>query len=549
MLFPRFFLSACLLVLAASPLHAAKEAIREPYALGSFHREISTASAEAQLWFDRGLALCYAFNHEEAIRCFEAAAKADPNCAMAPWGIAYASGPNINNTEMDAAAVTRAQENIAKAQALKAGASPVEAALIEALAKRYAVPAPADRSPLNKAYAESMREVHRAHGEDADVTALLAESLMLLRPWYHWTPEGKMMPETPEIVAVLEAGLKKWPDHPALCHFYIHTMEASPHPEKALPAANRLREAMPGAGHLVHMPSHIDVLVGDYHAAIVANQKAIAADMQYVSKRGALNFYTLYRIHNYHFLVYAAMFDGQNQLAQSAADELVTQIPVELLVSMPDFVEAFVPTPLHVMVRFGHWEKILKQPKPADDLLVTRAVWHYARALALASTGKVAEAEAEKAAFDAALAAVPETRLLFNNACKSILSVAEAMIDGEIAYRKEAFEAAFKHLREAVARDDALNYDEPWGWMQPARHSLGALLLEQGRVKEAEKVYRADLKRHPNNVWSLHGLAECLDRIQKKEEARKVRLKFGEACSRADVDIKASCYCRLSARQ
>ena len=536
-----------LLILALMPLMGFSEIDRSPYALGSFHREISTSSKEAQVWFNRGLALSYGFNHEEAIRCFQAAAEADPNCAMAWWGIAYASGPNINNVDMSPAAVERAQSNVAKALALVSQASPVEAALIRALSRRYAVPAPPDRSQLNQNYAQAMRRVARDFDDDADVVAIFAEALMVLRPWYHWTPEGNMMPETPEIISVLEGGLKRWPNHPALCHFYIHTMEASPNPEKALPAANRLRELLPGSGHLVHMPSHIDVLVGDYQAAIIANQKGIAADLEYVKKRGAVNFYTLYRIHNYHFIVYAAMFDGQSKLAEETARELERQIPKELLASIPDFVEAFLPTRLHVLVRFGRWDDILQEPAPAKDLYVSKTVWHYARSLAFAATNRVKEAELEKEKFDGAYAAIPESRYLFQNSARSILKVADAMIDGEIAYRKGHIEKGFAHLRRAVTLDDSLNYDEPWGWMQPARHALGALLLEQGQVEEAERVYRADLKRHPKNAWALHGLAECLER--NKKDATKVRDELDKACRRTDVDIKASCYCRLSAQE
>lgn len=540
------FVTVGLLIIAARS-GPAQEVDRSPYSLGGFHRTITTSSEDAQLWFDRGLALCYAFNHEEAIQCFERVAEADPACAMAYWGLAYASGPNINNMEMDEAAVARAFNNATKATELKDGASAPEAALIGALARRYTMPAPEDRTHLELAYANAMREVARVHSDDADITAMFAEALMLLRPWYHWTPQGEAMPETPEILATLEAGMEVWPEHPALCHLYIHAMEASPMPHRALPAANRLRERMPGAGHLVHMPSHIDVLVGDYDAAIKANLKAIEADQEYVKMDASLNFYTLYRIHNYHFVVYAAMFDGQSELATKYADALVETIPEAMLAEMPDFLEAFVPTPLHVLVRFGKWNEILEWQKPPAELYVTRAVWHYARALALASTGKVDDAAAEKLAFDIARSAVPDTRLLFNNSAKSILGVADAMINGEIAYRRGNFDVAFEHLREAVRRDDSLNYDEPWGWMQPARHSLGALLLEQGEVDRAEEVYLLDLKRHPKNVWALHGLAECLERGGKVDEAEVIRAQYTEACSRADVGIKASCYCRLSA--
>jgi tetratricopeptide (TPR) repeat protein len=378
------------------------------------------------------------------------------------------------------------------------------------------------------------------------VAALFAESLMNLQPWKHWSPAGEPAAETPEILSVLEAALAHSPNHPALCHLYIHAMEASPTPEKALPAANRLRNAMPGAGHLVHMPSHIDVLVGNYDDVIRTNQRGITADQEFVRREGAHNFYTLYRVHNYHFLVYGAMFSGQSELALRTARELVRQIPEEMLKQQVNFLDAFVPTVYHVMVRFGRWDDILAEPEAADYLPMTRSIRHYARALAFAATGRVAEAEGERQQFREVAATVPEESRLFQNASRQVLLVADAMLDGEIAYRQGNFEAAFAHLREAVRRDDALNYDEPWGWMQPARHALGALLLEQGHVAEAESVYRTDLDRHPKNPWALHGLAECLERQGKTAEATMIRAQFEVAVKQADIRIDRSCFCRLS---
>jgi tetratricopeptide (TPR) repeat protein len=346
-------------------------------------------------------------------------------------------------------------------------------------------------------------------------------------------------------VEVLEKGLQHSPNFPALCHLYIHAIEASPHPEKALPAANRLRGAMPGAGHLVHMPSHIDVLVGDYQSVIRANQKAIKVDAEFVKREGADNFYTGYRIHNHHFLIYGAMFDGQSKLALRTARELQKQVPVELLKKQTDFFDAFMPMPFHVFVRFGRWEEILKEPEPAEYLPMSRSIRHYARALAYSATGRIDKAETEQAAFKLAKATVPESSILFNNTSLSILGVAEEMMAGEIAYRKGKSKAAFKHLREAVRLDDAMNYEEPWAWMQPARHALGALLLESGKIAEAETVYRADLKRHPNNPWALHGLAESLAAQDKPAQAAKFKKQFKIATVRADVIIDRSCYCRL----
>ncbi|WP_321515516.1 hypothetical protein [Marinifilum fragile] len=323
-------------------------------------------------------------------------------------------------------------------------------------------------------------------------------------------------------------------------------MEASPTPEKALPAANALRDVMPGAGHLVHMPSHIDVLVGDYEAANKANLRAIAADEEFLKKEGAYNFYTLYRMHNYHFLVYGAMFDGQSELALKTAREIPKQVPEDFLKEWADFLDAFMPIPLHVLVRFGRWDEILEEPEPAEYLPVSRSIWHYARALAYATKGMVKQAEEEQAAFQQALTKVPKTSILFNNTSRDILGVANKMMAGEVSYRKGDYEFSFEQLRQAVRLDDALNYDEPWGWMQPARHALGALLMEQERFEEAESVYRNDLKRHPKNLWALHGLTESLEKQGKEEEAKKYHSQFEIASARADVKVDRSCYCRIA---
>ena len=517
--------------------------------LGDFHREVTAKNPAAQTWFDRGLAMCYAFNHEEAVRCFERALVEEPGMAMAFWGLAYAWGPNINNMEIESHQIAQASYAIRLASLHSKNATQLERDLIDASTKRFAVPVPDDREPLNLAYSQAMRDVYRKYPQDPMVASLFAESLMILRPWKHWTPDGKPAPETPEIVAVLEQSLEHSPNYPALCHLYIHAMEASPTPEKALVVADALREAMPGAGHLVHMPSHIDVLLGNYARVIEANRKAIEADAEFVRREGANNFYTLYRIHNYHFLVYGAMFAGQSELALQTARELVKQVPEAMLREQTDFLDAFIPTELHVLVRFGRWDEILSQAEPSAQLPVTRSVWHYARALAYAATERVELAEQEQRLFLQVREDVPETSILFNNASRDILGVAEAMIQGEIAYRKQDFDAAFEHLSEAVRRDDSLNYDEPWGWMQPARHALGALLLEQGFAERAEAVYRADLKRHPRNVWALHGLAECLDRQGKTTEAVIAREQYDQAAKLADVSVDRSCFCRLTTEQ
>jgi tetratricopeptide (TPR) repeat protein len=516
------------------------------YDIGGFHFKVSTESELAQTWFDRGLAMCFGFNHEEAVRCFERAFEEDPTLAMALWGMSYAWGANINNMEIVPHQIAQAALAARLAELQSAGATEAERDLIKALATRYVVPVPEDRTPLNKAYADAMRGVYARHGDDPTIAGLYAESLMNLQPWKNWTPEGEPGTYTHELISVLEKALEHDPGHPFLCHLYIHAMEASPTPEKALPYANRLRTAMPGSGHLVHMPSHIDVLVGDYAAAITANQKAIAADAEFLRREGGDNFYTLYRMHNFHFVVYGAMFAGQKETALQAARELVKQAPEDVIRKQADMLDGFIPTPLHVLVRFGMWEEVFNEPEPPEYLPMSRAMRHYARAIAYAATGRIDEAVAEQQRFDEALKKVPETSKLFQNTSRDILKVAESMVRGEIAYRKGEFDLAFDHLREAVRRDDALNYDEPWGWMQPARHALGALLLERGELIESETVYRADLKRHPNNVWALHGLIESLERQGKSQAAAEFKSQFDALAKQADVKIDRSCYCRVA---
>lgn len=515
--------------------------------LGEFHRTVTTSSPDAQAWFDRGLALVYGFNHEEAVRCFERAAWEDPSCAMAQWGIAYASGIHINNPVMSREASRTAYDAARRARRL-APATGWERDLIDALQTRYAWPAPSDRAALDRAYADAMRGVYAAHPNDPDVAALFAESMMDLRPWKQWSKSGEPEEGTAEIVRVLEGGLAVAPRHPALCHFYIHAVEASPNPGRALPAADALRLAVPDSGHLVHMPSHIDVLLGRYEECIAANQRAVEADTKYLALRGPNNFYTLYRAHNQHFIVYGAMLSGKRTLALRAADDLVQTVPAELVIARVDELDGFMATPLHAMVRFGMWEEILAEPAPDARLPMTTALWRYARGVALAATGRAAEAAREREAFEAARALVPSSSIMFNNTSRDVLAIASAMLEGEVMYREGRHAEAFEKLREAVRLDDALNYDEPWGWMQPARHALGALLLEQGRVSEAAEVYREDLKRHPDNVWALHGLSEALARGgNSAADAAELRRRLERAQALADAPVTASCYCRTGA--
>jgi len=514
--------------------------------LGSHHRPVTTTSPEAQAWFDQGLILTFGFNHEAAILSYAKAAQIDPSCAMAQWGMSYAAGPHINNPVMEEAASKAAYDGaqIAKRLADKNG-SPVERDLVNALVERYAWPAPESRAALDQAYADAMGEVWKKYPNDADVGALYAESLMDLRPWDLWTHDGQPQPGTLHIVEVLEQVLALEPMNPAANHFYIHTMEASTTPEKAAPCADRLRDMVPDAGHLVHMPGHIDIRLGHYDAAVIANQKAVAADLRYVNAAGRGGFYTMYRAHNYHFLAYAAMFEGRREVAMQAMRDLQQEMPVELVQAFPDFLDAFVAVPIHVMVRFGMWQEILDEPIPAEnELLAARAFWRYGRTVAFSSLGRVDEAKAEFAEFRKAMAAVPESRLLGNNPVAEVLEIGSRMAEGEMEYRAGNYERAFALLREGVELDDTLRYDEPWGWMQPVRHALGALLLEQGKLEEAESVYRKDLDMHPGNGWSLHGLAETLRREGKTLEADKTDAAFQEAWRNADIKIDASCYCR-----
>lgn len=545
------------------------------YDLGQHTRAVTTSFEPAQRWFDRGLVWTYAFHHEEAARCFERAIDADPSCALAYWGLAYAIGPNYNkpweffdDVEL-AATVSRAYTATRQAADLATDATPVERSLIQALQARYPSEQPVeDCARWNVGHAEAMRSVYREHPDDLDVAALFAEALMNLTPWAMWDQRSGAPASgasTLEAKEVLEEAMatQAGRNHPGVLHMYVHLMEMSPQPEAALAVGDLLRGLVPDAGHLQHMPTHLDVLCGDYRRVVASNTDAIVADEKYRAAEGAMNFYTLYRCHNYHFKIYGAMFLGQAATALSTAQQLEAAIPADLLsVEVPpmaDWLEGFVPMRLHVLIRFGRWQDIFDTPFPTDPQLycVTTAMTHYARGVALAATGRVDEALHERTLFLAARDRVPASRMLFNNTCLDILAVAAAMLDGELEYRQGRYEAAFAHLRRSIELDDNLPYDEPWGWMQPTRHAYGALLLEQGRVEDAEAVYRADLGlddtlgracQHPGNVWSLHGYHECLMRLGKIEQAAIIGQQLKIASAVADVPIEASCFCRVSVR-
>jgi tetratricopeptide (TPR) repeat protein len=540
-----YFLASAILILLLLFMNCSRNAETERMEIHddllTYHRPISTSSELAQKYFDQGLALYYGFNHEAAIKSFSVAGSIDSTCTMAWWGKAIAAGPNINNPYMDSTASHFAYNAVQKALALSENASPVEQDLVKALSERYAWPIPETRSHLDTAYARAMQEVWEKYPDDADVGALYAEARMDLRPWDLWKSNGTPQPGTQEIVSIIETVLEKSSDHPGACHFYIHTMEASQTPEKAERAADILRTRVPGAGHLVHMPGHIDIRTGKYHGAIQANQSAIIADSAWIDEGG---FYTLYRAHNYHFLAYAAMFDGQKALALKAARDMVEQVPMELVRAYPDFLDGFIAAPIHVMVRFGMWEELINEPKPDPDLIATTAFWHYGRTVAFAATDRVEEAKKEFKLLKSTYQDVPESRMIGNNSTRIILEVGIPMAEGELEYRRGNYDVAFRLLETAVARDDSLRYDEPWGWMMPVRHSLGALLLEQGHVEKAEQVYRKDLEIHPENGWALKGLIECLQRRGKLQEAEQLQDAFDRSWARSDIRIKASCFCR-----
>ncbi len=548
-------------------------AVPDYFDLGDYTRAVTTGSAQAGTWFTRGLLWAYGFNYEEAVRCFERAIAADQDFALAYWGLAYALGPNYNKPweafdEVDlSSSVSRAFAATAAAASRAAGAPAVERALVHAVAARYPVAeAAGDCSAWNVSYADAMREAYRAHPDDLDVAALFADALMNLTPWALWdqeTGEPASGAATIEAKETLERALARADGkrHPGVLHMYIHLMEMSARPEDALWVGDLLRDLVPEAGHLRHMPTHLDVLCGDYRQVVSSNTAAIAADQKFVAREGAMNMYTLYRAHNYHFKIYGAMFLGQAQTALATADLLAAAIPEELLrVDVPpmaDWLEGFVPMKMHALIRFGRWQDIVDAPLPADQDLycVTTAMMLYAKGVACAATGQIAAALGHREQFGAAAQRVPGSRTVFNNTCNDILQVASAMLDGELEYRRGNHDEAFGHLRRAIELDDGLAYDEPWAWMQPARHAYGALLLEQGRVAEAEAVYRADLGlddtlaracQHPGNVWSLHGYHECLARQGKHELARVIEQQLKIASAHADVPIRSSCYCRLA---
>lgn len=541
---PSWILPFLLVACGAPSKHGSQPPAPELARLGGQHLPITTNSTVAQTEFDRGLAWCYGFHHEEAMRCFRAGLAADPDCAMLHWGLAYAAGPHINNMAMSEAAAQAAHESVQTAKGLLGTATELERSLVAALEARYAWPAPADRKELDRAYAARMRGVYERFPAHPDVGVLFAESLMNLWPWDLYRADGAPQPDTEEIVAVLERVMASHPRHPQGNHLYIHAVEASRRPERALAAAERLVGLAPAIGHLEHMPAHTFLRVGRYEDAAAANRRGIAADLATVARTGRTGFYELYRAHNYHFLAYAAMFTGNEVEALGAAREMVAELPAEVVRQMPEVLEAYLAVPLHVLVRFGRWRHVLAEPEPAAWQKSTRAVWHYARGVAHAALGEVAAAQRERERFASACDAVPEAWMLANNPVRTVLAIGREFLAGEVEFRAGNHDVAFAALRRAVELDEALRYDEPWGWMMPPAHALGALLLEAGRHAEAETVYLADLARHPDNGWALRGLHECQSHRGDRAAAAATHGRFVAAWRNATVPIDASCFCR-----
>ena len=518
-----------------------------PGNLGSHQHPITTTSALAQRYFDEGLVLTYGFNHAEGIRSFKDAATLDPSCAMCYWGIALALGPNIN-APMGDAAVPAAYAALQKALELAPGASPAEQAYIRALATRYPAEPVGDRAPLDLAYADAMRELSRQYPNDLDAATLFAEALMDLSPWKFWTKDGQATTYTPEIVATLESVLARNPDHPGANHYYIHTVEASYTPERAIPSAERLEYLVPGAGHLVHMPAHVYWRVGRYHDAVRMNEQAIHADEASFRRgvsgadQGSHTFYSLaYYPHNIHFLFAAAHMEGRSALAIESARKLVSSIPDEAYREIPAL-EDFRPMPLFSLVRFGKWGEILEEPRPADDLQYTTAVWHWARGLAYARLGPLDPADRELAQLTALAEtdAMKELDLASFPKAATLLEIATHVLAGELAGARGQADEQIARLEQAVAIQDGLPYIEPPSWFYPVRQTLGAVLLGAGRTAEAEAVYREDLRQYPSNGWSMFGLAESLRAQGKAAEAAEAQQQFDDAWQHADVTLTGS---------
>jgi tetratricopeptide (TPR) repeat protein len=508
--------------------------------LGSYSYKVTTSSTEAQRWFDQGLRLVYAFNHAEAQKAFREAARLDPKCAMCFWGIALTEGSNYNDPT-NAERETRALTAIKQAASLAAGTRPVERALIDAVARRHSADPAAARATLDGVYADAMREVAKRFPDDLEAATFFADAMMNLRPWNLWTPDGAPQPGTEEIVVTLERVLAKNPNHPGAIHLYIHAVEASSRPNRAEGAADRLAKLMPGAGHIVHMPSHIYWRVGRYADAVATNTAAVQADLAYFKTTTPSPIYLgLYHPHNVDFIWQSASMQGRSAETLRAARELASKAPPDMIKAMPDMETAPV-APLVALVRFGRWGEVLQHPSPPRDWLYARGVWHYARGLAFSAQGKPSEARRELGELERILKEVPgERTTAFFFRTKNLLQLAANVLAGEIAAKAGDVTTADRLLRAAVAEQDTHWFTEPPPWYFPVRQALGAVLLQGGRAAAAEAVYREDLKRNPANGWSLFGLNQSLRAQGKTAEAARAEASFRTVWSQADVTLTSS---------
>jgi tetratricopeptide (TPR) repeat protein len=526
------------LLLAAATLRGTADTVPLYRDLGTHHVGVTTRIPRAQAYFDQGIRLVYGFNHAEAIRAFTEATRLDSTCAMCYWGIALAYGPHVN-AGMDSAAGVAAWTALRQAQRHTAHATPRERAYITALARRYAAVPPANRAPLDSAYARAMGEVVTQYPADLDAATLYAEALMDLSPWFYWTPAGEPRPDTPTIVAQLERVLARNPEHPGACHYYIHAVEAVA-PAKAVACAERLAALMPGAGHMVHMPGHIYIRVGRYMDAIHANEHAVHTDMVYMEgQKPPMGVYPIgYVPHNYHFLSFASTMAGRSEEAIDAARKLRQTTPAEVALQVP-LAEPYVPYIFLALTTFGRWEEVLKEPVPPTDLSYSYGLAQYARGVAYAATGRRAEAEASLDSLIRARATInPGYATAGWSTPGTVLQIAEHSLRGEIDLRSGSADSAAAHFRKAADLEDGLLYIEPPDWYYPVRHSLGAALLKAGHPAEAETAYREDLKRFPSNGWSLFGLAQSLEAQGKSADS--ARREFQRAWSDADIVLTGS---------
>ena len=512
--------------------------------LGKFHRTVTTSSSEAQAYFDQGMRLLWAFNHDESSRSFAQAARLDPSCSMCFWGVALTVGPNYNLPMMAEPRAKVAWEAIQRAQANAPHTTPVEQALIAALAARYPDARPLDPSnegPVLTAYAAAMQGVARAFPDDSDVQTMTAEALMNINAWKLWALDGTPAPGTEEIVARLEGVLAKDPQHPGANHYYIHAVEASPHPEKAIPSAERLPGMMPAAGHLEHMPAHIMQRVGRYADAADANRKGAQADLAYFARTKPPDYYVMYTAHNYQFLAFSTAMQGRKADTLAATRKARAIISDDLLLAMPGS-DWYIAETYATMVRFGLWDEMLAESPPNPQLRALTAGYHYGRVMALAAKQKVDEARVELGELERLAGAATADDSAGLNAAGDVLLVAVLVGKARIADAQHHRDEAIALLTEAVAKEDGLAYDEPSDWFFPARHLLGAALLRAGRARQAEDVYREDLRRHPENGWALYGLAQSLSAQHNDGEAQSVRQRFDKAWQSADITLTTSAF-------